>query len=504
MQDARHPGRVLMLIVTGIVAVLLGGLLTDGIASAVPPPPPNPTDAELDQSREEAAATAELVGELSAEVSTTQATIDRLHAAMELKAELALKARVDLEIAQDDARAAREHAAAAQTEADEAGEAIAAAQGAASDFAAASFRQGSVLGSMTALLDVDSLDQLLARREMIEQVSGTQSGVLANLQSARTTKANLDSQARAALIDAEAAEDAAEAARVEADAAEAAAARSFDEGQEQLRVLEAKLVEQQEKYQAALNSVTELEGQRAQYNAWLAAKQEEEARLAEQERIQAEQAKQFLKQKQEEEARAQALRDAQSKAVSKEKKRQDDLARERQRQADLKRAQEQAKSGSGSGSGGPSAPPPSNGDRGSIVVNAALAWLGTPYAWGGGNSKGPTRGIRDYGVADRHGDYKKIGFDCSGLALYAYAQVGISLPHYSGYQYNYGKKVPRANLQPGDLVFYAYNTSRPTTIHHVAIYMGNNQMVEAPQSGSVVKISPMRWSGYIGATRPGT
>jgi cell wall-associated NlpC family hydrolase len=142
-------------------------------------------------------------------------------------------------------------------------------------------------------------------------------------------------------------------------------------------------------------------------------------------------------------------------------------------------------------------------NRGQTVVNAAKAFLGTTYAWGGGDYNGPTLGIRDGGVADRFGDYKKIGFDCSGLALYAWAQVGVFLPHYSGYQYSGQPKVSRDNLQPGDLVFYAYNTSDPSTIHHVAIWLGNNQIIEAPNSGSYVKISTMYWNGFIGASRPG-
>ena len=61
----------------------------------------------------------------------------------------------------------------------------------------------------------------------------------------------------------------------------------------------------------------------------------------------------------------------------------------------------------------------------------------------------------------------------------------------------------RDELQAGDLVFWAYNTSDPTTIHHVAIWMGNGQIVEARNSGTVVKVSPMNWDGYIGAVRPG-
>ena len=127
-----------------------------------------------------------------------------------------------------------------------------------------------------------------------------------------------------------------------------------------------------------------------------------------------------------------------------------------------------------------------------IVVNRALSQLGVTYAWGGGNANGPTKGIRDGGVADSYGDYNKSGFDCSGLMIYAFAGIGISLPHYTGYQYTSGKKVPLSQMQRGDMIFYGPNASE-----HVALVLGNNQMVEAPQSGSVVKISPLRTSGAM-------
>ena len=130
--------------------------------------------------------------------------------------------------------------------------------------------------------------------------------------------------------------------------------------------------------------------------------------------------------------------------------------------------------------------------KGQRVADLAMQWLGTPYSWGGGNFSGPTWGTGG-----------PVGFDCSGLALWAWAQVGVYLPHYSGYQYSGQPKVSRSNLQPGDLVFFAYNTSDPSTIHHVAIWLGNDQIIEAPNSGSYVKISNMYWNGFIGAARPG-
>ena len=69
------------------------------------------------------------------------------------------------------------------------------------------------------------------------------------------------------------------------------------------------------------------------------------------------------------------------------------------------------------------------------VIDRAMSQLGVQYAWGGGNGRGPTLGVRDGGVADAFGDYRRVGFDCSGLMIYAFAGAGVALPHYSGYQY---------------------------------------------------------------------
>ncbi|WP_436501808.1 C40 family peptidase [Actinokineospora sp. HUAS TT18] len=125
---------------------------------------------------------------------------------------------------------------------------------------------------------------------------------------------------------------------------------------------------------------------------------------------------------------------------------------------------------------------------------AALSYLGTPYAWGGGDPNGPTRGISDNGGrADALGDYNKTGFDCSGLTLYAYAQVSIALPHKAHAQFLGAKALAQFpdESQPGDLLFWG--------THHVAMYLGlidgTHYMIEAPQSGDVVKISPVRAGG---------
>ncbi|MBP2332508.1 NlpC/P60 family protein [Corynebacterium freneyi] len=141
----------------------------------------------------------------------------------------------------------------------------------------------------------------------------------------------------------------------------------------------------------------------------------------------------------------------------------------------------------------PESPSPTAGDRSAkieTVISRAMSQIGVPYAWGGGNANGPTKGIRDGGVADAHGDYNKVGFDCSGLTLYAYAGIGINLPHYTGYQYQRGTHYPASQMERGDLIFYG-----PNGHGHVAIYLGNGQMIEAPQSGSHVRVTAVRYNG---------
>jgi peptidoglycan DL-endopeptidase RipA len=116
------------------------------------------------------------------------------------------------------------------------------------------------------------------------------------------------------------------------------------------------------------------------------------------------------------------------------------------------------------------------------VIRRAMSQMGVPYSWGGGNAAGPSRGIDD-GAGT-------VGFDCSGLILYAFAGVGIKLPHYSGSQYDMGRKIPSAQMRRGDVIFYG-----PGGSQHVTLYLGDGQMLEAPYTGSTVKISPVRTSG---------
>ncbi len=266
------------------IASMLGGVVLAWIvvvgtalpAGAVPPPPDNPSDDQIQAGQSQVATSAAEVGRLSGLVSKTEGDIERLKNDMELKAELANKAAVDLQVAQSDAAAASAAATQAQADADAAGKAIDDAKEKAAAFAAASFRQGSVLGSMTALMDSGSATELLQRRELLDQVSGTQLNAIANLESSRNHKANLDSAARAALDAANAAQARADQAKTDADSAQQQAADSLAAGQDQLTALEGQLTQQQNDYRAALSNVAGLQQQRDQYNQWLAQKQAEE------------------------------------------------------------------------------------------------------------------------------------------------------------------------------------------------------------------------------------
>jgi peptidoglycan DL-endopeptidase RipA len=146
--------------------------------------------------------------------------------------------------------------------------------------------------------------------------------------------------------------------------------------------------------------------------------------------------------------------------------------------------------------GGSAGPPATSATQ--IAIAAARSHLGVAYSWGGGGSNGPS-----YGIAP---DTQVFGFDCSGLTQYAYARAGVAIGGTSRDQWwlNRDKQVSAGNLQPGDLLFWGGDRSDYMSITHVAIYIGNGQMIEAPDRGKNVTIASARTSSatYFGAVRP--
>lgn len=116
------------------------------------------------------------------------------------------------------------------------------------------------------------------------------------------------------------------------------------------------------------------------------------------------------------------------------------------------------------------------------AIKAAESQLGVPYVWGG-ESPG-------------------VGLDCSGLTQFAWKQAGVQIPHDSRQQYKQGKQVPYKDRQAGDLIFWARNTSDPSTIYHVAILTSPDQIIHAPVPGDVVKRGPISSGGSTSALMP--
>jgi cell wall-associated NlpC family hydrolase len=129
------------------------------------------------------------------------------------------------------------------------------------------------------------------------------------------------------------------------------------------------------------------------------------------------------------------------------------------------------------GAAPPSVSAPASGKAG-VVVNAALSRVGKPYVYG---AAGPD------------------SFDCSGLMLWAYAKIGMNLPHYTGAQYEMGTRISsRGQVQPGDILFFYPD------LGHNGMYIGNGKMVHAPRSGKnveVVDLAQYWWGQFSGATR---
>ena len=139
---------------------------------------------------------------------------------------------------------------------------------------------------------------------------------------------------------------------------------------------------------------------------------------------------------------------------------------------------------------------------GAEIAERALAWLSWPYSFGGGNASGPTLG---HAVdRDSRNDGHIVGFDCSGLVMYALAPW-MQLTHLASAQYTEAGTVHPAldQLQTGDLVFWSTDGSA-AGIGHVAIYIGDGNVVQAPHSGAYVEVTPVLQvhDGLFGATRP--
>jgi cell wall-associated NlpC family hydrolase len=401
--------------------------------------PRRPSDSEIAGAQAQAAAVEARIGELNDRLATAQAGVEDARTS-------ALLALDDFQATEDAAEAAREQADAAAAEAARTTAELGVARDDVVAFARRSYMEGSTSPGASALLTAGSPSQLIERAALLEAAGTHRSDVLGRVTVLQQEATAAEVVARTAVVQAdELQEQAAQQLAVATAAEQSARAQAADVATEQAAV--------QTELATAQQQLTTLIGARAAADQAAAAEKAAAERAA---------------------------------------------ARTAQRPA----ATAPSAPSSSAPVVRPTAPAPvveapagpGSSSAAQTAISAAQRYIGTPYAWGGGGRRGPGPGQDpDLGV---------IGFDCSGLTQYAYGQAGISIPRNSRDQYADAPKVARGSLQPGDLVFWATDTSRPSTIHHVAIYLGGDRIIEAPESGKTVRETGMRWGGYIGAVRP--
>ncbi|MEV0354538.1 NlpC/P60 family protein [Nocardia sp. NPDC050697] len=446
-----------------IAAVLLIGT---GQALAVPPPPPNPSDQEIARAGAEVDSGVAAVSGLVNEVAAADQQLQVLDDAVARTREEVNKALVDLQNARDAADDAAAHVTDTLQSLSAAGDQVTRARNDFDDFATEAYtRPGAT--TMVSYLSAATPDAALDRAQVLDLVSRRQQSVLDGLRRAQLDQGNRNSEARQAKSVADAAAADAEVKKDAAQDAVTAATAELDRQTVQRNVLQQARDAAQGRLDAARSTVSGLQDQRAVWIDWDRQRKAEEAAI-----------------------RAAATAAAARAAV-------DQAARDRAATLNQGSRPHTQLEATPATPGKPKKPKPSSPSvhgSGAVetVVDRAMSQLGVTYAWGGGDEDGPTLGIKDGGVADEHGDYKKVGFDCSGLMLYAFAGIGVALPHYSGYQYNAGTRVPVDQRRRGDMLFWGAGGSQ-----HVALYLGDGTMIEAPQSGDVVKVSPVRTGGIM-------
>jgi cell wall-associated NlpC family hydrolase len=420
--------------------------------------PEIPSQSQVDRANADAQAKAVQIGQTVASLAAANASLAKLNDQVEALVEAYNGAMANVDAAQQAAKTAQAQLVVAR-------QARADAQVRMSVFAADSYRGAGNLDKLSALMASDTPQSFLTRAATLSALARHEQSVISTMTTTEHQQDAAQHAADQALADQNAAGDAATKAK---DAA--IAALNSQVGQV------AKITQSQQDLQAQLavlrGTAKDLASARAQGLKRLA----EEAAAAK--------------------AAAAAAKVAAAKAAA---------------LAATKRAADQARQNSGNGTGnGSGAGSGDSAGGGGIVppgghsistasqrqqaIAFVQAQLGVWYRWAGAGEVGPT--VTATGVQN------VPGFDCSGLTMRAYQSAGISLSHYTGAQWDIGIHVSRDQVQPGDLVFFATNTNDPSTIHHVGIYIGNGQMIDAPQTGEQVGVRNAFRSDYIGAVEP--
>ena len=440
--------------------------------------PSFPSQQQVDAGKAKVHDTAGRVGEIEAELAAASARADRLATQVAVAVEAYNGARVRLaratqaaSKAEQDARAARGRVRAARTELGR--------------FAAAAYRSGGDLGGLATFLLAEGPRDLISRAAALQSIGNSRRDALERLRSSQAFATLLRHRADALVA------RRARAARAVERAKNVAQAR-FDVQRQAVADTTVRREHLVRELAAARHTSVRLE--RARQDGLERQRAEAARRAAERAAVEAarraEAARQAAAAKAAEDARRAAAEQAARQA---EEKRQADAAAAAAQSAGSGGGPDHAQDttpapGSGDPAGSPAArpDPPSGGPAQSTATGAqaAIAYardqIGKPYQWG---ADGPS------------------SFDCSGLTMRAWAQGGVSLPHFSVAQYEQSAKVAITDVRPGDLVFFS-SGSDYRSIYHVGLYIGDGQMIEAPYTGEDVRISSIWRSSLFGAARP--
>jgi cell wall-associated NlpC family hydrolase len=434
----------LILVAAGFAWVTVAGGATPAFAAKKPV---IPSQAEIDQANAAAHSKSAQIGETEAQLAAANAELSKLNNNAEISVEKYNGAMTRLADAQNAARAAQvQLTVATRQRAD--------AQVAMNQFAADSYRGSAGMSQLNALLTSGSPETFVDREAALAAVSRHERSIVDAMKRAEKAQRDAQHAADEAVADQQKASDSA------AQAKDAAVAAMNDQAQQVAQIKDTQ-VGLQAQLAVLKGKAKNLAAARAQGLAELAAQQEAERKAA-------------------------------AAAAAAAKKRQQELA-------------SQSGGGSGSGGDGVTGTPvdlvtPGTGHSVSTAAQRATAvafaqsQVGIWYRWAGAGEVGPT--------VTSSGTQNVPGYDCSGLTMRAYQAAGISLGHYTGLQWDEGMHVSRDQLLPGDLVFFATNTSDPSTIHHVGIYIGNGRMIDAPQTGEQIGNHNAFRPDYLGAVRP--
>ncbi len=464
-RETRYLRRVAL--ATTSLAIVAGAIGSTAMPAAAAKKPVIPSQSQVDQANAAAQAKAQQIGKTEAQLAAANASLNKLNDQVEAVVEAydGATAKVD---------AAQQRLAMAQSALTAANKARADAQIQMNQFAAASYRGGGSLDRLSALMTSDSPGTFLTRASTLSALARHEQSVISQMTSTQDAQAAAQDTANSALADQQVQLQAAAKAKDAAIAAVNAQAG-------QIAAINTNQLNLQAQLAVLRGTAKDLATARA---AGLKRQAEERAAAAAAAKAAA--------------ARAAAARAAAAAAALAAAKRAAALALQQAAASHQNNGGGNGDSnGGGNSSDGGIVPPGGTSISTPAQRQGAIAFaesqIGVWYRWAGAGEVGPT--VTSTGVQN------VPAYDCSGLTMRAYQAVGISLAHYTGAQWDAGLHVSQAQLQPGDLVFFATNTNDPSTIHHVGIYIGNGQMIDAPATGEQIGIHNAFRPDYIGAVQ---